>query len=58
MFEESLKSEISQWGREKINCVDFLGIENFMLNFSNQNLDVGFGMSEENLIFCMWSKKN
>jgi len=51
-FDESPKSEIFQWGLEKINYVDSLGIENFQSNFSKQYLDVGFGMLEENLIFC------
>jgi hypothetical protein len=35
VFDESPKSEISQWGLEKINYVDFLGIEFFLSNFSN-----------------------
>jgi hypothetical protein len=39
VFEESPKSEISQWGYEKINYVDFLVVE--------QNLDIGVGMMEE-----------
>ena len=34
MFDESPKSEISQWGLKKINYVDFLGIENFLSIFS------------------------
>ena len=32
VFEESTKSEISQWDLEKISYVDFLGIETFLLN--------------------------
>jgi hypothetical protein len=51
VFDESLKSEISQWGLGKINCVDFLGIENFLSSFPKQNLDVGFGILEEILNF-------
>jgi hypothetical protein len=47
VFEESLKSEISQWGLEKINCIDFLGIETFLSTFPKQNLDIGVGMVEE-----------
>jgi hypothetical protein len=47
VFEESLKIEISQWGLEKINYVDFLGIETFLSTFPKQNLDVGVGMVEE-----------
>jgi hypothetical protein len=47
VFEESSKSEISQWGLEKINYVDFLGIETFLSTFPKQNLDVGVGMVEE-----------
>jgi hypothetical protein len=46
-----VQREISQWGFKKINNVDFLGIEIFLSNFPKQNLDVGFGMLEENLIF-------
>ena len=41
VFEESPKSEISQWGLEKINYVDFLGVETFLSTFPKQNLDVG-----------------
>jgi len=52
LFDEKSKSEISQWGLEKINYVDFLGIGNFPTNFPKTNLDVSFGMLEENLIFC------
>jgi len=33
VFDESSKSEISQWSLDKINYVDFLGIENFLSNF-------------------------
>jgi hypothetical protein len=51
VFDESPKSEISQWGLEKINYVDFLGIENFLSIFPKQNLDIGFGMLEEILNF-------
>jgi hypothetical protein len=47
VFKESSKSEISQWGLEKINYVDFLGIETFLSTFPKQNLDVGVGMVEE-----------
>jgi hypothetical protein len=47
VFEEIPKSEISQWGLEKINYVDFLGIETFLPTFRNQNLDIGIGMVEE-----------
>ena len=46
-FEESPTSEISQWGIEKINYVDFLGVETFLSTFPKQNLDVGVGMVEE-----------
>jgi hypothetical protein len=59
MFNESSKNEISQWGLEKINYNDFLGLENFLSNFPKQNLDVGCGIVEENLIFFfLWSIKN
>jgi hypothetical protein len=51
VFDESPKSEIFQWCLEKINYGDFLGIKNFLSIFSKQNLDVSFGMLEENLIF-------
>jgi hypothetical protein len=44
LFDESPKGEVSWLSLEKINYVDFLGIENF-------DLDLGFGMFEENLIF-------
>jgi hypothetical protein len=47
VFEESAKNEISQWGLEKINYIDFLGVETFLLTFPKQNLDVGVGMVEE-----------
>jgi hypothetical protein len=47
VFDESPNSEISQWSLEKINYVDFLVIE----IFPKQNLDVSFGLLEENLIF-------
>jgi hypothetical protein len=47
VFEKIPKSEISQWGLEKINYVDFLGIETFLLTFPKQNPDVGVGMVEE-----------
>jgi hypothetical protein len=43
VFDESSKSEISQWGFEKINYVNFLEIENFLSNFPQQNLNIGFG---------------
>jgi hypothetical protein len=38
VFEESPKSEISQWDLEKINYVDFLGIETFLSTFLNKIL--------------------
>jgi hypothetical protein len=47
VFEESPKSEISQWGLEKINYLDFLGVETFLPTFPKQNLDIGVGMVEE-----------
>jgi hypothetical protein len=47
VFEESPRSEISQWGLEKINFVDFLGIEIFLSTFPKQTLDVGVGMVKE-----------
>ena len=47
VFEESPKSEISQWGLEKINYVDFFGVETFLSIFPKQNIDVGVGMVEE-----------
>jgi hypothetical protein len=47
VFDESQKSEISQWSFQKINYVDFLGIKIFLSTFSKQNLDVGIGMVEE-----------
>jgi hypothetical protein len=40
-------SEIFQWGLEKINYVNFLGIETFLSTFTKQNLDIGVGMFEE-----------
>lgn len=52
MFDESPNSEVLQLGLEKINYVDFLGNENFLSIFPNQNLDVGFGMLDETLILC------
>jgi hypothetical protein len=51
MFNESPKSEISQWGLLKINYVDFLGIENFLLKFLKESIDVCFSTLEEILIF-------
>jgi len=50
VFDESPNGEVPQWGLDKINYVDFLGVENFLSTFPNQNLDVGFGMLEEKLI--------
>jgi hypothetical protein len=47
VFEESPKSEISQWSLEKINYIDFLGVETFLSTFPKQNLNVGVGMMEE-----------
>jgi hypothetical protein len=47
VFEESPKSEKSQWGLEKINYVDFLRVETFLSTFPEQNLDVGVGMVKE-----------
>jgi hypothetical protein len=47
VFEEIPKSKISQWGLEKINYVDFLGVETFLSIFPKQNLDIGVGMVEE-----------
>jgi hypothetical protein len=47
VFEKSSNSEIPQWGLEKINYVDFLGVETFLSTFPKQNLDVGVGMVEE-----------
>ena len=38
VFEESLKSEISRWGLEKINYVYFLGVETFYQLFLNKIL--------------------
>lgn len=35
---------------KNINHVNFLGVENFLSTFPNQNLDVGFSMLEEKLI--------
>jgi hypothetical protein len=52
VFDENLNSEVSQCGLEKINYVDFLEIENFLSNCPKENLDVGFGMLEENLTSC------
>jgi hypothetical protein len=40
VLEESSKTEVSQWGLEKINYVDFLGVKNFLSSFPDQNLDV------------------
>jgi hypothetical protein len=47
VFEESPQSEISQWGLEKINYIDFLGVGTFLSMFPKQNIDVGIGMVEE-----------
>jgi hypothetical protein len=47
VFEESPKSEISQWVLEKINYIDFFGVETFLSTFPKQNLGVGIGMVEE-----------
>jgi hypothetical protein len=44
---KSPKSEISQWGLQKINYVDFPGIETFLSTLPKQNLGVGVGMVEE-----------
>ena len=52
VFDESPKSEIFQWGLEKINYVDFLiGIENFLSTFPKPNFDVSFGILEEIMNF-------
>jgi hypothetical protein len=51
MFDESLKGEISQWGLEKINYVDFFGIKNFLSTFLKKNHDVGFVAKKEFIIF-------
>jgi hypothetical protein len=52
VFHESSKSKISQWGLQKINYVDFIGIENFLSNFPKENLDFFFFIIlEEILIF-------
>jgi hypothetical protein len=51
VFDKSSKSKISQWGIEKINCFDFLGIEIFLSSFPEQNLDIGFGMLEDKWSF-------
>jgi hypothetical protein len=51
VFNESPKSGISQWALQKINYVDFLGIENFLSNFPKENLDLFFSTLEEILIF-------
>jgi hypothetical protein len=51
VFNERPKSEISQWGLQKINNIDFLGIENFLSNFPKENLDDCFNMLEEILDF-------
>lgn len=37
-FDESPNGEVPQWGLEKINYVDFLGVEIFFSTFPNQNL--------------------
>jgi hypothetical protein len=51
MFDESLKSEISQWGLEKINYVDFFGIKNFLSTFLKNNHNVGFVAKKEFIVF-------
>ena len=46
VFDESPKSEISQWSLKKINYV-FLGLKLFLSTFPKQNLDVGVSMVKE-----------
>jgi hypothetical protein len=37
---------------EEISYVDFFGIENFLSNSPSNNLDVGFGVLNDNFNFC------
>jgi hypothetical protein len=49
------KSDVSQLDLEKINFVDFLGVENFLLSFPSQNFNVGSVMLQENWI--LWRQE-
>jgi hypothetical protein len=52
VFDESPYNERFQFSNEEISYVDFLGIENFLSNSPSNNLDVGFGVLDENFNFC------
>jgi hypothetical protein len=52
VFDESPHNERFQLSNEEISYVDFLGIENFLSNCPSNNLDVGFGMFNDNFNFC------
>jgi len=52
VFDESPHNERFQFSNEEISYVDFLGIENFLSNSPSNNLDVGFGVLDDNFNFC------
>jgi hypothetical protein len=52
VFDKSPHNERFQLSNEKISCVEFLGIENFLSNSPSNNLDVGFGVLDDNFNFC------
>jgi hypothetical protein len=51
VLDESLEDEVFDFSLERINYVDLVGIENFLSNFPNNNLDVGFKVLEDNFFF-------
>jgi len=53
VFDESLKSEVCDLGREEIIFIDFLGIENFLPNSPTKDVDVNVNSYTvgENFIF-------
>jgi hypothetical protein len=52
VFDESPHNEGFQLSNEEISYVDFLGTKNFLSNSPSNNLDVDFGMLDDNFNFC------
>jgi hypothetical protein len=52
VIDESSHNKRFQLSNEEISYVDFLGIENFLSNSPSNNLDVGFGVLDDNFNFC------
>jgi hypothetical protein len=51
VFDESPHNEGFQLSNEEISYVYFFGIENFLSSSSSNNLNVGFGVTDDNFNF-------